>query len=206
MCVLQISAQTREQALREALERLRLPEEALDLEWGEEPSDELLAGARPFVQLSVSIRPDYVQQKVHQCLAGLLEAMDVRVQISAETEMGMALLNVSCEDPQALIGHHGETLDALQHLVVRMTRLSGRDMPLIMIDVANYRRRRIHRLRKVAEDLACLALERDQEEAFDPMEPIDRKIVHTLLKGIDGVQSYSRGEGWGRHVVVAPAK
>ncbi|HUT23251.1 MAG TPA: R3H domain-containing nucleic acid-binding protein [Sumerlaeia bacterium] len=205
MCVLQISAQTREQALREVLERLRLPEEALDLEWDEEPADELLAGAKPFVQLRVSIRSQYVQQKIQECLAGVLEAMDIKAQISIETEMGMTLLNVSCEDPTALIGRHGETLDALQHLVVRMTRLSGRDMPLVMIDVANYRKRRIQRLCTVAGDLARLALERDQEEAFDPMEPIDRKIVHTLVKGIDGVQSYSRGEGWGRHVVVAPA-
>jgi hypothetical protein len=71
MSVIQIIAQTREQAMREALDRLGLPEEALDIQWGQEEED-LLPGARPLVQLNVQVRPQYVADKVRECLDKLL--------------------------------------------------------------------------------------------------------------------------------------
>jgi spoIIIJ-associated protein len=85
-----------------------------------------------------------------------------------------------------------------------MTRLSGREMPLVLLDVANYRARRIERLRRVAMDLAKTVLDSGQEEFFDPMDAIDRRIVHTLLKTVKGIKTYSRGEELDRHVIIAP--
>jgi spoIIIJ-associated protein len=200
---MQITAESREEATREALERLGVPEDALDIEWSQE-EEELLAGARPYVQMNVSIRPDYIIGKIEACLGELLEKMEIEATVQAVADDLMICAQIETERKEILIGYHGETLDALQHLVVRMARLGGRDMPLIIVDVGEYRQERVGRLKRVAEDLAELALENEQEEPFDPMDAIDRKVLHTILKNIDGVESFSRGEGRSRQVVVAP--
>jgi len=203
MSLIQIIAQTREQAMREALDRLGLPEEALDIQWGQEEED-LLPGARPLVQLNVQVRPQYVADKVRECLDKLLNKMSVPHDITTEIRDGIILAGIKCDHPDVLIGHRGETLDALQHLVVRMAEVNGRDIPLVLVDVGNYRLRRIQRLKRVCHDLSQAVLKSGAEEQFDPMEPIDRKIIHTLLKNVKGVRSFSRGEDVSRHVIVAP--
>ncbi|MBN1867204.1 hypothetical protein JW916_07910 [Candidatus Sumerlaeota bacterium] len=206
MTDLTITAETREAATQEALRRLRLPLEALEIEWSEEEPDGLLAGARPFVLMNVRISLDYVAGVVAECVRNLLERMEIRAEVEVQCPDDFVLVGISCDRQENLIGHRGETLDALQHLVIRMTHMGGRDMPLILLDVGNYRKRRIERLRRVARDLANLCLENDREEAFDPMDAIDRKVVHTLLKSVTGVKTYSRGEEEHRHVIVAPDK
>jgi len=203
MSIIQISAPTREAALKEALDRLRVPAEALDIEWSEE-ADDLLAGAKPFVQMNASIRLDYVANKVVDCTTALLAKMEIEATVDTHCEDEIVLVRIETPHQEVLIGYHGETLDALQQLVLRMTRLSGREMPLVLLDVANYRARRIERLRRVAMDLAKTVLDSGQEEFFDPMDAIDRRIVHTLLKTVKGIKTYSRGEELDRHVIIAP--
>ena len=205
MHTLQITAETREKAMEEATRRLGLPQEALEVEWGREEDDELLAGAKPMVEGCFAIREDYVVDRVHEILAGLLDHMDVDGDIETREEPEFTLVSiVDCPLADVLIGRHGETLEALQHLVVRMTGISAREMPLVLVDVGDYRQRRIERLRKVSHTLAEMALENGNEEEFDPMSATDRKVVHTIVKEIDGVKSYSRGEGESRRVVVSP--
>ena len=204
MSDIQITAKTREAAMQEALERLSLPEEALEVEWSVE-QDDLLASARPYVQMNVRIRLDYVANKVVECVQTLLEKMQMEATVSSECISEMVLVKIESPQQEVLIGYHGETLDALQQIVLRMTRLNGREMPLILVDVGNYRGRRIQRLRRVAHDLAASVLENGKEEFFDPMDSIDRKILHTILKEIKGIKTYSRGENASRHVIVAPA-
>lgn len=204
MGTIQITAATREAAMKEALDRLGLPEEALEMEWTQEEVD-LLANAKPWVQLNVGIRLDYVADRVHQCVKTLLEKMDMEATVSSRCEGEIVIVQIDSEHQEVLIGHRGETLDALQQLVLRMTRLSGREMPLVLIDVGNYRSRRIQRLRRVANDLATSVLETGQEEYFDPMDAIDRRIVHTILKDFKGIKTYSKGEDATRHVIIAPA-
>lgn len=200
-----ITAENREAAMKEASIRLGLPEEALDVEWSEE-EEELLAGARPMVQLHASVRLEYVAEKVQECLAYLLEKMEIlESKVEMVVDSNMVIAKIDSENAEVLIGHGGETLDALQHLIVRMAHLGGRDMPLILVDAADYRMSRLERLKKVTETLATMVEETGKEEDFDPMDSLDRKIIHTLLKGRDTVQTYSRGEGYARQVIIAPA-
>lgn len=204
MSDIQITAKTREAAMQEAFDRLGLPEEALEIEWTEE-QDDLLASARPYVQMNVRIRLQYVADKVAESLRALLEKMEMEATVTTEFLGEIVLVKVESAHQEVLIGYHGETLDALQQLVLRMTRLNGREMPLVLIDAGNYRGRRIERLKRVAKELAASVLETGKEEFFDPMDSIDRKIVHTILKEFKGIKTYSRGEDATRHVIVAPA-
>ena len=204
MGVIQITAATREAALREAVDRYGLPAEALEIEWTQEDED-LLAGAKPLVQMNASIKASYVAEKVEACLKALLEKMTIEATLETHFEGEIILLSIESPDPDILIGHRGETLDAIQQLVLRMTRLSGREIPLVLLDVGSYRARRIQRLKRVCQDLATSVVETGKEEFFDPMDAIDRRIVHTLLKEYEGIKTYSRGEDLSRHVIVAPA-
>lgn len=206
MSFIQITAVTREEATREAYERLGLPEEAMEIEWSTEEEDGLLAGARPYVQMNVRVRLDYVADQVKTTLEALLKKMDIEdAVVETLCEPNMVIASIECSNPENLIGHRGETLDSLQHLVVRMARLGGRDMPLILVDAGHYRLRRVERLKRVATNLAKMAIEKGREEDFDPMDSLDRKIVHTILKDMPGIQTYSRGEGLARQVIVGPA-
>lgn len=203
MSDIQIIAPTREQALKEAYDRLRLPEEALAIEWGQE-EEELLAGARPQVRLNITIRPEYVGEKIRASLDTMLELMEIPHEVTAGVVEGIIMVSIQCDDTENLIGHHGETLDAIQHIAVRLARMNGRDIPLVLIDAGNYRLKRIQRLKRVCQDLAQMAIKHNREEHFDPMDSVDRKVVHTLLKAIPGVKTFSRGEDTHRHVIVAP--
>ncbi|NQU42560.1 hypothetical protein HQ520_04695 [bacterium] len=203
METIRITAENREQALREALSRLRLPEEALDLEWGKEEED-LLPGARAHVSLSVCVRPEYVTGIFQDVADVMLDRMGFSHETTIKECHGMWLVQIDCEESEILIGYQGETLDALQHLVARMTDVSGREIPLVMLDVGQYRENRIERLKKVADDLCEAVLENDVEEYFDPMNSVDRKIVHTLLKDKTGIRTFSRGEDEDRKVYIAP--
>ncbi|MFP4381491.1 MAG: protein jag [Candidatus Sumerlaeia bacterium] len=203
MSSIQITAETREEAKKEALRRLGLPEEALDIEWSQEEED-LLPGAKPFIQMNASVRPEYVAEKTLECTRGILEKMDIDFEVQSVIEHGMVIVRIESEKAEVLIGYRGETLDALQHLVVRMARMSGREIPLVLLDVGNYRQKRINRLERVCDDLVELVLENGEEEHFDPMDATDRKIVHTLLKERPGIKTFSRGEDMNRHVIVAP--
>ncbi len=201
---IEITAKTKEEAIEEACDRLDLPEEALDIEFQEEEED-LLAGAKPLILAKVQVNLDYVADCVAETLEGLLEHMDIgEYSVSTETAPHMVIASIDNDQAEILIGYHGETLDAIQQLVVRMAHLGGREMPLILVDVAEYRGKRLNRLRRVCEDLAELAIENGQEEDFDPMDALDRKIVHTLLRDHEGVETYSRGEGRSRRVIIAP--
>lgn len=200
---IEIIAESREKAKTEALRRLELPEEAVELEFADE-EDDLLPGAKPMVHCSASIRPEYVGEKVKETAAKMLDLMDLDYEIEATDVAGITLVSIETEKADVLIGFHGETLDAFQHLVVRMARLSGREVPLVLLDVSDYRRKRIERLQRVADELVADVLESGEEEHFDPMDAVDRKIVHTLLKGKPGIKTFSRGEDFKRHVIIAP--
>ena len=96
MSHIEITAPTREAATREALERLQLPIEALDIEWTNEQED-LLAGARPFVQMNIAIRLDYVANKVVVVLRDLLEKMGIEAQVSASCENEIVLVSMDTQ-------------------------------------------------------------------------------------------------------------
>jgi spoIIIJ-associated protein len=204
MCPLCISAASREEALAEALKRLELPKEALEMEWSEEASEELLAGAKPFVELRVVVRPEYVAEKVAAGVRALLEKMGFDAKVELKNVCEFQLVNVESEDEEILVGRRGETLDAIHQLVLRMTNLTGRDIPLILLDVNGWREKRILRLQKVCLEIAADVRESGKEEYLDPMNSIDRKIVHHLVRDLPGVTSYSRGEELNRHVIIGP--
>ncbi|HTG47961.1 MAG TPA: R3H domain-containing nucleic acid-binding protein [Actinomycetota bacterium] len=108
------------------------------------------------------------------------------------------------EDLALLIGKHGQTLDAIQELARQVVGHRLDERIRVLVDVEDYRKRRAARLEEKAQEAADRALETGQEQELEPMDALERKIVHDAVAAIDGVESGSRGEEPNRFVVISP--
>ena len=107
-------------------------------------------------------------------------------------------------DLASLIGRHGETIDAIQHLAYRFARNRGGDRLPVVVDAAGYRERRAAALRQTADQAVRVALDEDRAVALEPMNALERKVIHVYLKDRREIETYSEGDEPSRHLVVAP--
>lgn len=108
------------------------------------------------------------------------------------------------DDLGVLIGHHGQTIDAIQHLAYRVaTRGEGERLPVV-VDAAGYRERRAQTLRQTADQAADAALGDHRPVPLVAMTALERKVIHEHLKNRRDVETYSEGQEPSRHLVVAP--
>jgi spoIIIJ-associated protein len=136
---------------------------------------------------------------------GLLEAMDVDGDATAEIRDRRVYVTVEGEEAALLIGHHGQTLDAIQELLRSAIQRQVRARVWVTLDVQGYRERRKEALQERAREMAARALDEGEVE-FEPMNAFERKIIHDAIGEIEGVTSFSEGEDPYRRVVIAPAE
>jgi spoIIIJ-associated protein len=115
------------------------------------------------------------------------------------------ILDATEDDNGLLIGKAGQTLDAIQELARQAVGARLDQRIRVLVDVEDYRKRRASRLVEQAQEAAEAALDTGQEQALEPMDALERKIVHDAIAEMDGVESGSRGEDPNRYVVVSPA-
>jgi spoIIIJ-associated protein len=108
------------------------------------------------------------------------------------------------DDVGPLIGHHGQTIDAIQHLAYRFASPGRSDRVQVVIDAAGYRERRAVTLRQTADQAAATALSEDRAVALEAMSALERKVIHEHLKDRRELETYSEGQEPSRHLVVAP--
>lgn len=148
-----------------------------------------------------------ISDSAKQHLEDLVTFFGINIEATAtETEDGIALEVESSPSSPRLIGHHGETLRALEYLVNQMIRHEFSESPRINVDVAGYRQARKEALEEQAREIAARVTESGEEESLRPMNPAERRIVHMVLRDIDTVDTESRGTDRSRHIVVLPAK
>ena len=110
------------------------------------------------------------------------------------------------ENLGVIIGHHGEVLDSIQYLSNIVCENEKADSRRIHIDVENYRARREETLNKLADRMAKKALSTGRNVTLEPMNPYERRIIHSRIQGIEGVTTRSVGTDLGRKVVIYPEK
>ncbi len=108
------------------------------------------------------------------------------------------------DDLGLLIGHHGQTIDAIQHLTYRIAFRGSEARKRVAVDAAGYRERRAVALRATADQAAEAAVRDGRPVALDPMSAMERRVVHEHLKGRFDVETYSEGQEPARRLVVAP--
>jgi spoIIIJ-associated protein len=108
------------------------------------------------------------------------------------------------EDLGLLIGHHGQTIDAIQHLAYRFAGRGDRERISVLVDAAGYRERRAVALRATADQAAQQAISGHRAVSLDAMSALERKVIHEHLKDRHDVETYSEGQEPSRYLVVAP--
>jgi spoIIIJ-associated protein len=108
------------------------------------------------------------------------------------------------DDLGLLIGHHGQTIDAIQHLAYRIAFKGAEARKGVTVDAAGYRERRAAALRATADQAAEAAVQDHRPIALEAMSALERKVVHEHLKSRHDVETYSEGQEPSRHLVVAP--
>ncbi len=121
----------------------------------------------------------------------------------AEIEGG-SQITISGEGLGVVIGHRGETLDALQYLVSLAANAGVSGYYRVVLNTGDFRQKREQTLVALAKRMAEQAVRSGKCRTLEPMNPYERRIIHTTIQSIDGVTSTSFGEGNGRRVVIAP--
>ena len=138
-------------------------------------------------------------------LEEILKYMDLgEIEITAEEDENGAVITLDGENVAYIIGHRGETLDALQYLTGLVANHVDQSYYRISINIGNYREKREKTLEILGRKLAFKALKTGQKTSLEPMNPYERRIIHTAVQKVKGASSWSEGEDMQRHVVIGP--
>lgn len=167
-----------------------------------------LFGGSPAKVRAYLEEPDPVQdpaEKAAQYLKDVLGKMGLPdVQVEIQKEEAGANLSLSGEDIGFIIGHRGETLDALQYLSSLVANHVDESYYRITLDVGNYREKRKETLEALGKRMAVRAVKTGRNSSLEPMNPYERRIIHTAVQAVEGAKSWSEGEDLSRHVVIGP--
>jgi spoIIIJ-associated protein len=142
-------------------------------------------------------------------VADFVEDLLSRMEIDAiaephevEGRMYVDVVDGPDDDMALLIGRHGQTLDAIQELARQVVGRRVDERIRAIVDVEDYRKRRTEQLEDRARELAAAVLDDGEERELEPMNPLERKIVHDAVSSVEGVETSSSGQEPERYVVI----
>lgn len=203
MDMVTVTAKTVEEAVTKALIELQTTSDKLTYEIVEKGSAGFLGiGSKPAIIRAK--RKETLQDKAIEFLEQVFDAMNMAVDISVEyneTEKEMNV-NLKGDDMGILIGKRGQTLDSLQYLTSLVVNKEQQDYVRVKVDTENYRSRRKDTLENLAKNIAFKVRKTRKPVVLEPMNPYERRIIHSALQGNKYVETYSEGNEPYRHVVV----
>lgn len=145
-----------------------------------------------------------MKKDAEKFLAGVFKAMElpVNIQIVYDKENDSLDINFDGEDMGILIGKRGQTLDSLQYLTSLVVNKEQENYVRVKLDTENYRSRRKDTLENLARNIAFKVRKTRKAVVLEPMNPYERRIIHSALQGNKYVETYSEGNEPYRHVVV----
>ena len=147
------------------------------------------------------------QEAAIEFLIPVLKKMGVEAEITGEMEEADVLkLDIQGQGLGVIIGKRGNTLDSLQYLTALIANKKTQEHIKIKLDAENYREKRKQTLEKLAINLAKKVRKTNRRVAIEPMNPYERRIIHSVLQSFDGVETHSEGEEPFRKVVISPVR
>ena len=154
----------------------------------------------------VEVQPQTIEA-VEDFLKNTMKAMDMEVEFKTEIDQDGALcVDMSGEHMGILIGKRGQTLDSLQYLANRVANKHQEGYVRVKLDTENYRARREETLRHLAKNIAHKVKRNRRPVALEPMNPYERRIIHSTLQSDPYVMTHSEGEEPFRKVVITLKK
>lgn len=208
---IEVSAKTVNEAITEACQRLSVTSDRLEYEVVEEGSSGFLGiGSKPAVIRAKVKEEEKVSEEdvAKKFLDDVFAAMKMEVSVSAKYDEAEKELevNLTGDDMGILIGKRGQTLDSLQYLVSLVVNKGQEEYVRVKLDTENYRQRRKATLENLAKNIAYKVKRTKRPVSLEPMNPYERRIIHSALQDDKYVTTYSEGEEPFRKVVVALKK
>jgi spoIIIJ-associated protein len=143
--------------------------------------------------------------RVLRMLEEIVRAVGVDAEVAVTEDADGVHANIDGDDLGLLIGRHGQTIDAIQHLAYRVAYRGEEERKRVTVDAAGYRERRAALLQQDADEAVEEVLRTGDAVALDAMNAVERRVVHEYLRDRDGIETYSEGTEPDRYLVVAPA-
>lgn len=196
-----------EDALEEASRRLGVGRDQMKVQVVEEGSKGFLGilGSKPAV-VRIQLGAEAAHAYAETALNKILKEMGLPDKVKRRRDGdGNTVLDIQGPSGGVLIGRHGQTLESLQYIILKMLqRVTSDERAMVIVDVESYRERQNDKLRELAQSLAAKAKDSGEEVSLRPMSARDRRTVHMTLKDDSEVTTQSRGEGLRRRVVIIP--
>ena len=203
MKLIEVTGKTVEEALKHALDELKLTKDKVDVEIINEGSKGLfnLIGTKP-AKIKVTKKPEPIDN-AKEFLINVLSAMNIDAEIRINEENDVIKIDLSGPKMGLVIGYRGETLDSLQYLVsLEINKNHNKSYKRVVLDAENYRKKREETLIRVAQKSAYKVRKSQRPYKLEPMNPYERRIIHSALQNKDNVYTYSEGEEPFRRIVV----
>lgn len=204
---IEISAKTVDDAITEAVIRLGTTHDKIEYEVIEKGSAGFLGIARKDAVIKVRKKNDTLDN-IRDFLDKIFAAMNLTVEIMIEKEENSNIVNVELKgnDMGVLIGKRGQTLDSLQYLTNLAVNKNTEEYVKVKIDTEDYRKRRKETLENLAKNIAYKVKRTKRSVSLEPMNPFERRVIHSALQNDKFVTTHSEGEEPYRHVVVTLKK
>ena len=200
---IEIEGKTVEEALNKALLELKTDEHMVDVDVLEQGSKGLfnVIGVKP-AKVRVSLKYNYIEE-ARNFLANILKAMKIDAEINIEEDDDTLHINLNGKNIGLLIGYRGETLDSIQYLVsLVVNKVHELPHKRVILDTENYRSKREETLKGVAVKTANRVIKTKKSFKLEPMNPYERRIIHSALQANAFVMTHSEGEEPFRRVVI----
>ena len=203
----EFTAKTVDDAITEACTSLSVTSDKLDYVVIEEGSTGFLGIKSKAAVIKAKVK-DSLEDRVKDFLKDVLAAMNIEASVKltfdeAERNMDIELVG---DDMGLLIGKRGATLDSLQYLASLVANKGTDDYIRVKVDTENYRERRKETLENLAKNMAFKVKRTKRPVSLEPMNPYERRVIHSALQNDKYVTTHSEGEEPYRHVVVTMKK
>lgn len=200
---MEVSAKTVNDAITEACQKLGVTSDKLDYQVVDEGSNGFLGiGARPAVIRAAA--KCSIEDNAKTFLKDVFEAMNmtVAVKVTYDEENRYMDIDLSGDEMGLLIGKRGQTLDSLQYLVSLVVNKEAENYVRVKVDTENYRQRRKETLENLAKNIAYKVKRTKRPVSLEPMNPYERRVIHSTLQNDKYVATHSEGDEPFRRVVV----
>ena len=194
---------TVDEAIQNALEELGTTIDNVSTKVIEVPDSGVMGlFSKKFAKVEVTLNDD-AQSKACDFLYDVLDSMGITdAQLYCSTEDDVLIIDIECKETGTLIGRRGATLDALQYLTSLVANKDSSEYTRISLDVENYREKRKDALQDLADRIAQKVQKSRGKYELEPMNPYERRIIHSSLQSYKNINTYSEGEEPNRHVII----
>ena len=194
---------TIEEAVSDALNKIGASSEDVTTKVLEVPTSGFMGIGAKGAKVEVTLI-DKSDEIAKDFLKDVLKTMGINALISVDfdEEDNNMFIKLDLDNMGILIGKHGQTLDSLQYLTSLVVNKSSEEYIRVILDINNYREKRKITLENLADKLADKAISRRTNVELEPMNPYERRIIHSYLQGREGITTYSVDEGINRHLII----